>query len=282
MIIDFHTHIFPPEVTAQRQAYLDRDRWFGELYQDPRAKTATAEDLVAEMDRAGVDRAVTFGFAWTDPGLLKANNDYAIDAVRRYPDRLIGFAGVNPANRAAAVGEIDRCARLGMQGLGELMPDAQGFRLDDVRTMTPLVEAATHHQLVLLTHVSEPLGHMYPGKGETGPDQVVRFAEQFPEATLVCAHWGGGLLFHELMPELMLTLRNVYYDTAATHLLYRDRIFKLALGLIPDKVLWATDYPLVSQAACLNRLAWSRLAKQESDKILGENAERVLSGKAVS
>ncbi|MBF6591086.1 MAG: amidohydrolase, partial [Ktedonobacterales bacterium] len=49
MIIDFHTHIFPPEIIAQRAAFVERDPWFGELYRDPRAKMASADHLAAAM-----------------------------------------------------------------------------------------------------------------------------------------------------------------------------------------------------------------------------------------
>ena len=228
------------------------------------------------MDEAGVDRAVTFGFSWADKGLLRSNNDYVIDAARRHPDRLIGFACITPLDTAFAVQEIDRCAGLGLRGLGELMPDAQHYRLDDVQRMGPVVEAAMHHRLLLLTHTSESLGHSYPGKGQTTPDQVIRLAQLFPAARLVCAHWGGGLPFYELMPELMITLGNVYYDTAASPYLYRDRVFRLALDLMPHKILWATDFPLVSQQHALNRLGWSRLSTEEYDRLVGGNAQQLL------
>jgi predicted TIM-barrel fold metal-dependent hydrolase len=271
-----HTHIVPPDVIAQRETYLERDRWFRQLYENPKAKLATVEDLIGEMDRAGVDRSVTFGFGWADSGLLRANHDYVLHAVHRYPDRLTGFACVNPADTAFAEREIDRCATLGIRGLGELMPDGSGYALDEARLMAPIAEAAVHHQLVLMTHVNEPFGHAYPGKGETTPNPVLRFVERFPDVKLICAHWGGGLLFYELMPELMIALRNVYYDTAATHYLYRDKIIKLALDLMPDKILWATDYPLVSQQYSLHRLSWSRLPQPLNDKLLAENAQRLL------
>ena len=43
MIVDFHTHIFPPEMIARRADYAARDPWFAELYGDPRAKMADAD-----------------------------------------------------------------------------------------------------------------------------------------------------------------------------------------------------------------------------------------------
>ena len=176
MVIDFHTHIFPPEVSAQREAYRARDAWFGQLYANPQARLATAQDLLAAMDSAGVQQAVTFGFAWGDAGLCRAANDYVLDAARRYPDRLIPFAVVQPLAVAEAEQEIARAVAQGARGLGELMPDGQGYRLDDLALLQPLAEAASAHGLPLLTHTSEPVGHSYPGKGATTPDQVVRLA----------------------------------------------------------------------------------------------------------
>ena len=51
MIIDFHTHVFPPWLRDRREQYVERDATFGELYRSPRAKMATAEDLVRAMGR---------------------------------------------------------------------------------------------------------------------------------------------------------------------------------------------------------------------------------------
>ena len=73
MLIDFHTHIFPPEICQKREHYCNRDPWFHSLYTDPRARMATADDLIAEMDASGVDASVTFSFGWTDTRLDRGN-----------------------------------------------------------------------------------------------------------------------------------------------------------------------------------------------------------------
>jgi hypothetical protein len=156
------------------------------------------------------------------------------------------------------------------------MPDGQGYRLDDERTMAPIVEAVLHHDWVLLAHCSEPVGHLYPGKGSVTPDEVIRFARLFPDATLVCAHWGGGTIFYELMPEVRDVMRNVYYDTAASLYLYDDEIFSLAAKWAPSKVLFATDYPLIMPGRFLRRLRSARMPTATQRRILGGNAWRVL------
>jgi hypothetical protein len=42
VIVDFHTHVFPPQVRDRREEYLRRDATFRELYSDPRSKLASA------------------------------------------------------------------------------------------------------------------------------------------------------------------------------------------------------------------------------------------------
>jgi uncharacterized protein len=276
VIIDFHTHITAPEIIARRDEYCVCDAWFRDLYTDPKARLSSAEDLISAMDRASVDRAVTFGFGWRDMDLCRRDNDYVMEAVQRFPDRLIGFGIVNPGAGDGAVRELERCAAGGLHGIGELMPDGQGFRLDDEQAMAPVVEAAREHRMPLLVHCSEPVGHLYPGKGTVTPDEVIRFARLFPEATLVCAHWGGGTIFYELMPEIAAVMRNVYYDTAASLLLYRDDIFELVAHLAPGKVLFATDYPLVSPQRMIERMERVRMPVATLRRILGGNAWRVL------
>jgi predicted TIM-barrel fold metal-dependent hydrolase len=276
VIIDFHTHITAPEIIARRDEYLVRDAWFRDLYANPKARLSSAEELLVAMDEAAVNQAVVFGFGWRDMDLCRRDNDYVMEAVARCPGRLIGFGIVNPGSSAEAVQEIERCAAGGLRGIGELMPDGQGYRLDDEKTMAPIVEAVLAHDMVLLTHCSEPVGHLYPGKGTVTPDEVIRFARLFPDATLVCAHWGGGAIFYELMPEIARLMRNVYYDTAASLHLYKDDIFELAARWAPGKVLFATDYPLIPPARLIGRMQAARLPTATLRRMLGGNAWRVL------
>ena len=276
MIIDCHTHITAPEIIARRDEYLIRDAWFRDLYANPQARLSSAEDLISTMDRDSVEQAVVFGFGWRDMDLCCRDNDYVIESVARYPDRLIGFAIVNPQSGREAVREIERCAAAGLDGVGELMPDGQGYRLDDHKIMAPIVEVAMEHDMILLTHCSEPVGHLYPGKGTVTPDEIIRFARFFPDATLVCAHWGGGAIFYELMPEVARVMCNVYYDTAASLFLYKDDIFSLAARWAPGKVLFGTDYPLIGPGQFIRRLEAARMPTATRRRILGGNAWRIL------
>ncbi len=277
MIVDFHTHIFPPEVIARRDHYLARDPWLGELYSDPKARMATADDLIHSMESDGVDVSVAFPFGWSDPGLAEECNSYVLDAMRAHPGRIIGLAAIQPAAGARAVAELERCARAGMPGFGELMPHGQGYRLSDTTLLAPLVEIARHFGLFALTHASEPVGHLYHGKGDVTPEEVLAFVKAFPDLHVVAAHWGGGLPFYELMPEVRAAAEHLWYDSAASLYLYDAQVFPAVARITgAKKLLWGSDYPLISQRRMLAYVRQSGLDGADLDAVLGGNARRLL------
>jgi predicted TIM-barrel fold metal-dependent hydrolase len=119
VIIDVHTHIFPPDVRDKRDEHLQRDPTFAEMYTSPKAKIATAEDLLASMDEAGVDVSVALGFAWRDHELCVRHNDYLLEAAANSSGRIIPFATVNmAAGKSEVTNEVVRCVAAGARGLG--------------------------------------------------------------------------------------------------------------------------------------------------------------------
>lgn len=277
MIIDFHTHIFPPWIKERRDEYLKRDSCFSLLYSQPKAKLVTAEELVASMDENGIDLSVALNIGWESHKLCVATNDYILDSISRYPDRLIGFCSVQPKAGDTAIIELERCAKAGARGIGEMRSDVQGFDLTDKTIMQPLVDAVVKHNLIFLTHSSEPVGHQYIGKGSITPDVLYSFIVSFPDLKLVCAHWGGGLPFYALMPEVAKVLTNVFFDTAATVFLYQPQIFPQVSDILgSNKILFGSDYPLISQNRIIAQIQSSQLPEEDKAKILGANAQKLL------
>jgi uncharacterized protein len=277
MIVDFHTHVFPPEVVARREVFCARDPWLGELYGNPRARMATVDNLLASMEADGVDVSVIFPFGWSDAGLAEECNTYVMQAMRDHPGRLIGLASVQPRAGARAIAELERCARAGMPGFGELMPHGQGYRLGDTALLAPLAEAAQALGLFALTHASEPVGHAYLGKGDVDAAELYGFVLAFPGLRVVAAHWGGGFPFYELMPEVRAAAANLWYDTAASAYLYRPEVFSVvARAAGAEKILWGSDYPLLGQRRMLDHAAAGGLGPRELAMVIGGNAARFL------
>ncbi len=277
MIIDFHVHAVPPELRRDRDAYVARDAVFAELYADPGAKLCTAEELICTLDECGVDAAVIQNIGWTTLELCRETNDYIAGAVRRFPDRLHGFGAVPPNAGAAALEEISRCAALGLKGIGELRPDTQDFDLADEALMGPFCERLVKHRLMLLLHASEPVGHTYPGKGRVTPENLYPFITRHPELTLILAHWGGGLPFYALMPEVKKVLANVYFDSAASPFLYDPEIYRTVANMCgADHVLFGSDNPLLSPRRALGEIDGLGLPEAAAALIRGGNAARLL------
>lgn len=277
MIIDFHTHVFSPRIKNNRRQYIDRDPCFAVLYSQKKARLATAEELIESMDDTGIDISVIVNIGWTTHELCTETNDYILESIARYPDRLVGFCAVQPKCRQASIAEIERCAHAGAKGIGELRPDMQMFNLTDDEAIPSFVESLMKHRLALLIHTSEPAGHEYPGKGTTTPKALYPFIARYPYLTTICAHWGGGLPFYALMPEVKKAMENVYFGTAASPFLYRPQIYDIVSQLVgADKILFGSDYPLMAQARPLQEIRATELAEEAKNLILSGNARRIL------
>jgi predicted TIM-barrel fold metal-dependent hydrolase len=274
--IDFHAHVTPPDIGADWRRYAESEPYFALLSASPRNRFATAEEVIAGLDRAGFDRAVIFGFGFRDMGLCRYVNDYVIEKARQYPERLTGFMAVSPAGEGLEA-EIDRCRSAGLRGVGELFPAGQGFAIDEARDTAALAGACAERGLPVILHANEPVGHHYAGKTDTGLRQLERFIRNSPGLSIVLAHWGGGLCFYEAMPELRELCRNVYYDTAATPLLYGPAIYRAAAALgLTEKIVFGSDFPLLPLTRCLESVEAGGLSAAERDMILGGNAETLL------
>ena len=277
MVIDAHCHILPPSFGGRRAEIAQRDATFAALLSNPDAPIASAQDLLAAMDRDGIERAVVMGIGWTDQKIAAEANDYIIQAVRDYPSRLTGFCSVNPVWGEPAVAEAKRCAAAGLVGIGELHADTQGVDITDAAAMAPVMDLARSNAMPVLVHASEPAGHQYPGKGSTTPDKLYRFIQDFPNNVIICAHWGGGLPFYTLMPEVPEVLKNVYFDSAASPFLYRPEVFSTVAELAgAGKVLFASDYPLMDASRPLEQARSAGLSPEREAALLAGNAAKLL------
>ncbi len=276
MIIDTHTHIFPPGVRDDRESYLERDATFRELYSNSKARIATADELIASMDEVGIDKSVVCGFGWSDAELCREHNEYLLKVAGESDGRLIPFCTIQPSEKGAR-DELKRLAASGAHGLGELRPESQGYSLIDSDEADLLSWAADAYDMVLLFHTSEPVGHAYPGKKGLPVEQLGRFVADFPGVAVIGAHWGGGLPFYALMPEMREAMERTYVDTAATGLLYGPDVAARVIDLIgAGKVLFGSDFPLVSQQDALRALRDAPMPDDARAKIEGENARELL------
>jgi uncharacterized protein len=277
VIVDIHTHLFPPEIARDRERFVREDPTFAELYGSVEAKLASAEDLLSSMDASGVDVSVALGFAWGDLETCRLHNDYLIAAAKESNGRIVAFATLPLGAGAAAIeAEVRRCAAGGVRGFGELRPDNVGVDLGG-EGGDALARVAEELDAVLSFHVSEPAGHAYPGKEGGSLRGFYGFIRAHAGVKVIGAHWAGGLPFYATMPEVKDAMVNTRVDTAATSLLYDETIYGRVTKLTgAESVLFGSDYPLLSQSRSRRRIEEAGLDDATRDLVLGGNAAALL------
>ncbi|GAC1340897.1 MAG: hypothetical protein NVSMB29_10500 [Candidatus Dormibacteria bacterium] len=276
MIVDAHVHLLPDAVRANLDAVASGDPWFAACHAGA-PRVASPASLLADMDATGVDHAVCFTWPFIEPSVCAEANDWLARVVGQHSDRLTGFGVVNPADPAAGA-EAERCARLGLRGLGELNADAQNWSLGEgVPGVDALAALSVRLGLAWNLHCSEPVGHAYPGKGTATPGLIAGFAERHPELQLICAHLGGGLPLYAQMPEVRRLCRRLWFDTAAQPYLYEPAVYRTLVDLVgADRLLYGSDHPLLSRGSYQTALDAAGLSREQKEAILGGNAARLL------
>lgn len=252
-IIDAHVHLYPPEVNLAPAAWAEArgERHWATLCTRVRKNGQPVQgfpsvaELLRDMDAAGIERAVLLGWYWEKHDTCVLQNRFYAECVRAHPDRFSAFATLHPAAGVKAVkDEIRRAVGEGLCGLGELSPHSQGVAINDPVWREALVMAGELGFPVNL-HVTEPQSKKYPGKVETPLGDFVRMAREFPATKFILAHWGARL---PLDPDFGVEARacaNLFYDTAATPLIYGRDVFREMIDAVgAEHVLYGSDHPL--------------------------------------
>lgn len=289
MIVDAHVHLYPDEVGREPAAWAAAARepkWSvlaTRLRRDGRPVQGfpTLAELLRDLDAAGVDRAVLLGWYWENAATCALQNRFCARCVQAHPDRLAAFATVQPAaGRAVFAEEIRRAQGEGLIGIGELSPHTQGVAADDPE-LAELFALAAERRLPVNLHVTDPESRAFPGRVETPLADFVRWARAHPRTTFVLAHWGGRLPLVDPAAN-PAALPNVYYDTAASPILYGPEAWpRLLPAFGADRVLFGSDHPLnlyPKSEAGPNLARFFAEAKVAGvpEGVLGGNARRLL------
>lgn len=247
MIIDGHTHI-------GRQHSWD---W-------------NVDRLVASADALGVDKLLCSHLGSIFYSLHEGNRELG-EAMRRYPDRLLGYVAIPSARLGQEVLEaIDRyTGEYGMAGLkiystprGRARPDRLLSVADPA--MLPVVEHAARLRLPILAHAT--------------PDECAWLAERVPEATILMAHMGGTAIARGDWYRAITTAQqwpNVYLDTASSTV--DAGMLELAVQIVgAERVVFGTDTPLLDPFTQLARVTGAEIGEAERQLILGGNMARLL------
>lgn len=233
-ILDAHTHI------GGRSS----------IYHLPDSST---DRMIAEMDRHGVNSAITFSFAGITSDPLYGNDEVA-GGVRQFPDRFIGFATVNPHYHIGMKEELERCAGMGLRGI-KLIADYQRYPTEGP-ALFPAYEFAHEHSWIMLNHNWGP------------PAFLDKLAETFSSACFIVGHYS--LLY----ADVIAARENVYQCTCAA-LNLGD--IEALLDIVPvEKIVFGSDFTDLPIMFGMAPILYARISDEAKRKILGLNAKAML------
>ena len=238
MIVDCHTHLWAPDHLGP--PFVDEVRGPGgsrpDLTSDPEAHRAGT---------AAADRVCVFAF-WAPRIGVRVPNDYVAAYVATDPQRLIGYASLDPTD-GGAVAELERAVQeLGLRGL-KLVPTYQGYHPLDERAL-PVYRRAEELGVPVTFHFGttpHPLAELEYAR----PIHVDELARSFPGLRIVIAH-----VAHPWEAEALVVCRkhpHVYADVSA--LVYRPFQLYHTLRLaseygVDGKLLLGSDFPWLTTA----------------------------------
>jgi predicted TIM-barrel fold metal-dependent hydrolase len=223
---------------------------------------ADAESMIQVMDKAGVEKLCMSAFLSIGPD-CKVGNDMVAEAVKKYPNRFVGYGVVNPNRPQEIEGELRRCFEdLGMRAI-KLHPASHRVPIES-SVFKKVFEFAANKRLPILSH-------------EWGsPKFLDQVSSNYPEISFIMAHmgfWDGRGDF--AYADVVASRQNVYVDLAYSNVFY-EALERLVAVVGPTKVVFGSDFPLHDPGYQLGRVTFSKLLAEEQQMILGLNMLRIL------
>ena len=254
---DVHAHIFPDKIAAKVVGTLE------EYYSFKWRGNGTVADLLASMDEAGVEKAVVFSCA-TKPEQVIPANDYLMMVKQQYPERFVAMGTIHP-DLPEISREIDRIRSCGLQGI-KLHPDFQKIYIDEPAMKRVYAQLDT--SIPLMIHMGDYRTDF------SSPYRLARVLAEFPELTVIAAHFGGYSEWDQVWKHLVG--KKVFFDTSSS-------IFTLGAAAAAeivrahgaDRILFASDYPASRHRDAIADVLSMNLSPAENEQIFHLNAQRI-------
>lgn len=286
--IDCHIHHYPEDLIQDPSEWAKaRGEHYWATLVGPKSVQGWADTnkLLKDMDGAGIEKAILLGWYWAQQSTCDEHNAFQTKCIQAHPDRLMAFASVQPLAGDKAFDAVKKAIDQGHCGIGEIFHKVQGFEMNNP-TWTKILEWAEVHSLPINFHVTDPVGATYTGKTSSPFEDYEWVAQQFPHLKIILAHLGGLLPFHELNASFAKTAKNIYYDTAASPLMYEPKVIEMIIKTIgADRLLYGSDYPLKLYPTkqkepefltFINELKKTIIDPKQHDSILCLNIQKVL------
>jgi hypothetical protein len=282
MIIDFHFHPFCKEATWQDLDQIAEAMWGLNPTQKKRlgvmltnlATKYSIDNYINLMDKLHIERAVIVSFnVKTALGISLVTNDDIANFVEKYPEKFIGFAGIDPPAPDALEQLEYSINSLDLKGV-KIVPPVQKFDLkDDI--YNPIWEKIIDMNIPLWIHG----GHQVSTAGSVAkyghPMRIDDLAMRYPEMTIIIGHMGTPWFWDTY--SVVIRHPHVYVDISAHPELYQYFPWDAYTSYnIENKVLFASDHPLCHWNQLIPAVKQLPISESFKKKIFKKNAEKLL------
>jgi len=274
-LFDFMQDFINPPKYLKGYESLYADRW----EEAQHFLNSSFDTFLGHMDEAGVKIGVCRGKDIETTHGLKLSNDTVASFVNKYPQRFIGFAGVDPLKGMEAVRELERAVKvLGLKGLA-LEPFEYNIYPDD-RRCYPLYAKCVELDIPVSIHCS--INYSSSSKMDYGhPRHIDTIAVDFPELRIV-AMTPGWPWVTELI-GVAWRHRNVFIELAAVRPKYMNmpntgwgELVHYGNTVISDKILFASGWPLLPISRSIQEINDFPLKAHVKERWFYKNAANVL------
>ena len=219
---------------------------------------ATAEDLAKNMDIYDIERS---GLSLLNGTSCKELNDEVLSAVKKFPDRIIGYAYINPREKNA-IDEVHRCLQNDAFRGVKFHSWKSGYFPDNNTALDRVIDAVSEYDLPILTHTGTPPLAL--------PQQWALVAKRHPNVNFIFAHigymdYGYGCV------QAAKELKNVYVGTSGQ---VEVPVIQSALDeLGPDKIIFGTDWPYKFVKSEIVKFEAYDISEEDRYKIFYKNAK---------
>lgn len=271
-VIDFRFRPHTPDVMA-----IGESKMFKALCDSinfSSKKTQPLEEIVEDMAKHGIDKAVILGRDAETTYQWKGSNDGVASFVNKYPDKFIGFAGLDPHKGMAAVRELNRSVNeLGLKG-ASIDPYLAQIYVNDAKYYPIYAKCCELNIPIVMTTGPASL---VPNAviDHVAPRYIDFVARDFPELTIIVSH--GAYPWVNEMITVAQRNANVYFDMSEYEFFPMSEAYVQAANtIISDKLLFASAHPFVDFKDALKSYDKLPFTDEVRAKVMYQNAARIL------
>lgn len=266
MIIDFHTHIFPPQIAAKTLDALKANVYNVRGECVPAYTEGTAESLKRSMAENGVDISIVMPIA-TKPKQTPTINSYAEEITE---GNIISFGSLHPMQDDWE-GVLEELSKKDFKGI-KIHPQYQNVYVDSPEVIK-IVKKAEELGLYTMFHAGVDIG--VPNSELSNPERLHHLLDYVSGKYLIAAHLGSFEMWDDV--EKYLVGSEIYFDIsyACSHI-EKEQFLRIIRNHGADKILYGSDSPWKSQSSPLDELKKLDLTQEEMNLITHKNAMRIL------